>query len=319
MLLQVEGSVPVALLCCELGMSDVSFQKWCAKHACIEACGSACYSARELILGAADTTQLRERLTAFIIPFMFVYNPTLLLIGDVQIIELGWLVISGLIGVYALSVMKEGWWLTRANAIERIIMTLAAILLIQPSLLIDLAGFGLMGTVLLWQIYKLRMEARHGYHPPILLVRIAMGTGVVALLEAIATLTLPTVNVDDGTERWSRVVLPGSQVTLEYMHSVEQTLVEDRFRVGWRADLIHQRTVSRSVGAGLSADGRASDGVLTTRGTGERLTTIPMRFDANSAASVRFGSDTPIALEPTDDFACIELRVERLWERFWRW
>ncbi|MGL4413088.1 transposase [Roseinatronobacter monicus] len=49
MLRQVEGSVPVALLCCELGMSDVSFQKWCAKHACIEAFGSAYYSARELI------------------------------------------------------------------------------------------------------------------------------------------------------------------------------------------------------------------------------------------------------------------------------
>ncbi|TVR11154.1 MAG: TRAP transporter fused permease subunit [Salinarimonadaceae bacterium] len=258
-------------------------------------------------------------ITAFIIPFMFVYNPTLLLIGDVQIFELGWLVISGLIGVYALSVMKEGWWLTRANAIERIAMTFAAILLIQPSFIVDLAGFGLMGAVLLWQFQKVRSEARHGYTPPTRSAQIAMGVGVVTLPAVVLTMTLPVVTVDEGVRTWSRVVLPGSRVTLEHVHSVEQTRVEDRFQVGWRADLIHQRTVSRSLGAGLPADARARDGVLTTRGTGERFTAIPMRFDANSAATIQFGGDEPVEFAPAEGSGRVELRVNRLWERFWPW
>jgi len=49
MLRQVEGSVPVTQLCREHGMSDVSFQKWRAKHGGMETCGSAHYWARELI------------------------------------------------------------------------------------------------------------------------------------------------------------------------------------------------------------------------------------------------------------------------------
>jgi TRAP-type uncharacterized transport system fused permease subunit len=110
-------------------------------------------------------------LTAFIIPFMFVYNPMLILLGEIRIIELGWTVISGLIGVYALSVMKEGWWRTRANVIERIAMTFAAILLIQPSVLVDVAGFGIMAIVFGWQTFKLRREARSGARKPGVLER----------------------------------------------------------------------------------------------------------------------------------------------------
>lgn len=254
-------------------------------------------------------------ITAFIIPFMFVYNPTLLLLGDVQLLELAWLVFTGLIGVYALSVMKEGWWLTRANVIERIAMTLAAILLIQPSLFIDLAGFALMGVVLLLQIYKLRMEARHGYRAPSRAAQITTGAGVVALPLAVAVLTLPVVSMDGLDEEISRVVLPGSRVTLEHTHSVEQTRVEDRFQVGWRADLIHSRTVSRSLGAGLATDARARDGVLTTRGTGERFTEIPLRFNADNAASLRFGDDAPLSLALREDYQPVELRVQRLWQR----
>ncbi len=255
-------------------------------------------------------------ITAFIIPFMFVYNPTLLLIGDIQLLELGWLVISGLIGVYALSVMKEGWWLTRANAIERIAMTLAAMLLIQPSLQIDIAGFGIMGVVLLWQMFKLRQEKLHGYREPTLAGQVAMGGFVVIAPLAIAAATLPVITITEGDNEWRRVVLPGSEVVIAHMHSVEQTRVEDSFQVGWRADLIHRRSVSRSVGAGLPADASARDGVLTTRGTGERFTLIPLRFDPINEAVVEFGSGTSIPLATGEGDGRIELKVQRLWERF---
>lgn len=95
-------------------------------------------------------------LSAFIIPYLFVFNPVLLLYGDVQPLELLWIALSGLIGVYALSVTKEGWWRTHANVIERLLMAGAAIALIDPGLITDLAGFGTMALVYLWQRWKVR-------------------------------------------------------------------------------------------------------------------------------------------------------------------
>jgi TRAP transporter 4TM/12TM fusion protein len=251
-------------------------------------------------------------ITAFIIPFMFVYNPTLLLIGDIQVFELGWLVVSGLIGVYALSVMKEGWWRTRANALERIAMTVAAILLIQPSLTVDIAGFALMGVVYGWQTVKLRLEARHGVHAPTQASRLAMAAFVLAVPAGIVALSLPVIAVGNAADGVSRIVTPGTAVTLSHVHSVEQTRVEEQFQVGWRADLIHTRTLTRSFGAGLPTEGQVRDGVVTTRGTGERYTAIPMRFGPENDPILRIGTDE-VSLAPAAQEGLVELRVLRLW------
>jgi TRAP transporter 4TM/12TM fusion protein len=255
-------------------------------------------------------------ITAFIIPFMFVYNPVLILLGEIRILELGWVVISGLIGVYALSVMKEGWWRTRANVIERVLMTLAAILLIQPSVLVDVGGFAIMAAVYLWQTLKLRHEARHGAQQDSLAQRALMGGAVIAIPAATAALLLPVVVVDDGADRWSRVAFPGSRVVLAHIHSVERTLVEDHFQVGWRADLIHTRTVTRSLGAGLPTEGVARRGVITTRGTGERREAIPLRFGPENEPRLSVGRQE-VSLAPYAERGALELRVEHVWERLW--
>ncbi|MCS7197248.1 MAG: TRAP transporter permease [Candidatus Bipolaricaulota bacterium] len=99
-------------------------------------------------------------LSAFLIPYLFVFNPILLLYGHVQPLELIWVTLSGLVGVYALSVTKEGWWRTYANPLERLLMAAAAIALIDPGLIADLAGLGLMALVYLWQLWKVRRATR---------------------------------------------------------------------------------------------------------------------------------------------------------------
>jgi TRAP transporter 4TM/12TM fusion protein len=254
-------------------------------------------------------------ITAFIIPFMFVYNPVLLLIGDVDPFELAWLIFSGLIGVYALSVMKEGWWRTRANAIERVLITIAALLLIQPSIWVDIAGFALMGLLYLWQTIKVRRERLYGVRAPTVRQRVLTGGSVIVIPLLIASMFLPVVVVRNSAESWSRVTMPGSDVVLSYVHSVEQTRVEDQYRVGWRADLIHRRTLTRSFGAGLPTEARATrDGVMTTRGTGERFTVIPLRYDAENEAILQLGG-TRLSLDPYSDLSRFEVRVDFLWQR----
>ncbi|MEN3010469.1 MAG: TRAP transporter permease [Candidatus Bipolaricaulaceae bacterium] len=98
-------------------------------------------------------------ISAFVIPFLFVYNPALLLYGEVDPVQLVLGVASGLAGVLALSVMKEGWLFTRANLLERLLMAAAAIILIMPSWTMDLIGFGTVAAVLLWQLRKVRKRA----------------------------------------------------------------------------------------------------------------------------------------------------------------
>ena len=260
-------------------------------------------------------------ITAFIIPFMFVYNPVLLLLGNIRVFELFWVVISGLIGVYALAVMKEGWWRTRASVIERMIMTGAAILLIQPSVAIDALGFALMGGVWLFQTWKLGRQEGDEARQPSRLERTIAGIGTTAIPLAGLALFLPVVVVESEGEPWRRTVTPGERVILSHRHSVEQTLVEDEFRVGWRADLIHHRTVTRSVGAGLPADAVPGETVggrraLTVRGTGERHTRLPLHFAAENEPRLRVG-DATLDLAPLAAEGRIDLEVQRLWQRFW--
>lgn len=88
----------------------------------------------------------------FIVPFFFVFNPSLLFSGPWNEILLA--VVTGSIGVVALAAAMEGYFLRTAFWFERLILLAAALLLIDPNVMTDLIGLGLLGGVLLSQ--KLR-------------------------------------------------------------------------------------------------------------------------------------------------------------------
>jgi len=89
--------------------------------------------------------------TGFIVPFMFVYGPSLLLIGSPGSIIIT--VISASIGVILLSAGLMGWFLKEARLLERAILVAGAIFLIKPGLWTDLIGVGLLIVVVLLQKY----------------------------------------------------------------------------------------------------------------------------------------------------------------------
>jgi len=89
-------------------------------------------------------------LASYIIPFMFVYNPSMLMIGKIPEILL--CTISGLCGVTFLAGSVVGWLLKKAAIIERIILFAAAVLLIIPEYKTDLIGYALGGVVIFMQI-----------------------------------------------------------------------------------------------------------------------------------------------------------------------
>ena len=86
-------------------------------------------------------------LTGYIIPFMFVFAPSLLLIGDVATVSMA--VVTASLGVICLAAgLHEHFFLGRARAWERVLLIAAALVLIKPGWITDLIGLGLVVTTL---------------------------------------------------------------------------------------------------------------------------------------------------------------------------
>ncbi|MBM4439700.1 MAG: TRAP transporter permease [Candidatus Rokubacteria bacterium] len=71
----------------------------------------------------------------YIVPFMFVYSPALLMMGSATEIVLA--VIPAAAGVFCLAAALQGWLRTRATLFERVLLGSAAVLFIVPSLVAD--------------------------------------------------------------------------------------------------------------------------------------------------------------------------------------
>jgi TRAP transporter 4TM/12TM fusion protein len=108
-------------------------------------------------------TAWRLGLAAFIVPFMFIYGPPLIMVGT--IIEIIQASVTALIGVAFLAASIQGFFLTRLVPVERIFLFAAALLLIKPGWMTDLAGIviGMIIAVIHVSRYrKERQAARSG-------------------------------------------------------------------------------------------------------------------------------------------------------------
>lgn len=77
-------------------------------------------------------TSMRLGWTAYIVPFLFVSSPALLLIGDT--VEIALAVVSALAGVWAVSVGFVGYLGYKRGPIGRLAFALAGILLLLPNI-----------------------------------------------------------------------------------------------------------------------------------------------------------------------------------------
>jgi TRAP transporter 4TM/12TM fusion protein len=98
---------------------------------------------------AAGWQAMKFAAAGFIVPFFFIYYPALLFQGPWADIALA--VVSGGIGVIALAAGLEGYFFRTATWLERGLFLAAAFLLIDPRLVTDLLGLGVLGTALVIQ------------------------------------------------------------------------------------------------------------------------------------------------------------------------
>lgn len=78
--------------------------------------------------------------TAYILPFMFAYEPVLLLQNG-TIPQYIWAAISAFIGVIFLAIAVEGWYRYEINVIGRIVLFISALFVVYPGFLTDIMGF----------------------------------------------------------------------------------------------------------------------------------------------------------------------------------
>jgi TRAP transporter 4TM/12TM fusion protein len=94
---------------------------------------------------------LRLGIGAFIVPYMFIYGPELLMQGEPLSIAVS--VITAIIGIYGVAAGAEGWLTRHMPWWERVIIVVSSLILIIPGLMTDI--FGLAGVIFIFILHRI--------------------------------------------------------------------------------------------------------------------------------------------------------------------
>jgi len=91
-------------------------------------------------------------IAAFIIPYMFVFSPELLMI-DASFLEIIWVVLTALCGMIAIGAGMVGYWYRKVHWLERIIAVIAGLMMIYPESMSDVIGIAIFAGLIVLQIF----------------------------------------------------------------------------------------------------------------------------------------------------------------------
>lgn len=92
----------------------------------------------------------RLAIGAFLVPFVFVMNPQMLML-NAHWYEVVQIIITSLVGMLGIGMAVERFWVTKLNLIQQLMAFLGGLLLIDPNLKSDLIGAILIVSVITWQ------------------------------------------------------------------------------------------------------------------------------------------------------------------------
>lgn len=99
-------------------------------------------------------------LSAFIIPFIFVYGQELLFLKGTPL-EIFWSFATAILGVISMAACIMGYFVTKANILQRIVLFAGSLLTIIPGLSTDAIGIPLIILVILWQYTEKKRGAKN--------------------------------------------------------------------------------------------------------------------------------------------------------------
>lgn len=140
-----------------LGVTPLAAHMFVLIYACLSNITPPVALASYVAAGIANTSQHQVSMTAvklgitgFILPFFFIFEPALLL-GEAAYSESILPSITAAIGVISLSAGLQGWLLSWASNIQRVLLTATGLFMISPDYITDLIGIALLVIVLAWQ------------------------------------------------------------------------------------------------------------------------------------------------------------------------
>ncbi|RXT09095.1 TRAP transporter permease [Ammoniphilus sp. CFH 90114] len=113
---------------------------------------------------------LKLAIAGFIVPYLFVYNPTMLMIDPTglaanakefpmpPVIDIIMVTFTSVVGVIALSAAVEGYFAKNLNMISRLILGAGALMMIVPETITDILGLVIVLTVIGGQLFSRRKE-----------------------------------------------------------------------------------------------------------------------------------------------------------------
>jgi TRAP transporter 4TM/12TM fusion protein len=105
----------------------------------------------------AGWAAMRVGAAGFIVPFMFVYDPSLLMIGEWHSII--WRFVLSCVGIGLLAAGLHGYLLRAMPMWERVVAIVAAILLVVPTLWADLAGLAVLAVLIVYHLLRVHDPA----------------------------------------------------------------------------------------------------------------------------------------------------------------
>ena len=92
-------------------------------------------------------------IAAFIVPYILALNPAMVFV-DTTVLEVIAIVITSLVGMFALSMALEGYYRGALPPVMRIVAAVGGLMLIYPGTITDLVGLVLVGAVIAMQVLK---------------------------------------------------------------------------------------------------------------------------------------------------------------------
>jgi TRAP-type uncharacterized transport system fused permease subunit len=95
-------------------------------------------------------TATRLSIGAFIVPYMFVLAPQLLLLGG-SFWHVILSIITSIIGMTAVSASLTGYFFNNLKGWQRVVLFIAGIMLIEPGIITDIIGIVIIASIFLYQ------------------------------------------------------------------------------------------------------------------------------------------------------------------------
>ena len=118
---------------------------------CLAAMAGAAIAKSDPLKTGFEATRLA--IAAFLIPYIFIFSPQLLMINSPWY-EILQMTATALIGMFGVAMALQRYYRSKLNPLQQLMALSGGLMLIAPGLLTDAAGIGLILLVMIWQRFQ---------------------------------------------------------------------------------------------------------------------------------------------------------------------